>query len=81
MAEAHGLGPDASAVRFDDLSADGQPEACAADVAVGQAFDAEEFLKNVLERFFWDADPAVFDTYFQVMVVDAGREQYGPATR
>lgn len=55
-------------MRFDDLSADGQPEACAADVAVGQAFDAEELVEDVLQRFGRNADTAVLDADLQLMV-------------
>jgi hypothetical protein len=58
-AEAVRLGPDAPAVRLDDLLGDGETEADASDLAVQQTVHAEEFIEDAVDEIWWDAYAAV----------------------
>ncbi len=54
------LRPDATAVRFDDLTADGQTEPGAADAPMRRTLQAEELLEHLVEGVLGDAETAVF---------------------
>jgi hypothetical protein len=54
------------AVGLDDLSGNGQTQACSADVSVRQARDAEEFIEDPLEIFFRDPDAVVAHAHLEL---------------
>ena len=60
MPEAGRLRPDATAVRFDDLTADGQTESGAADAPMRKTLQAEELLEHLVEGVLGDTKTAVF---------------------
>lgn len=59
MPETGRLRPDATAVRFDDLAADGQTQPGAADAPMRQALQAEELLEDLVEGVLGDTKSAV----------------------
>lgn len=50
---------------LDDFSRDGQSQASASNVTVGEAFDAEELVEDVLQSFRRNANAAVPDAHLQ----------------
>src|SRR5712691_5154598 len=73
------LEADAAAVRFDDLAADCEPEACAADLARVRRVDAKELVEHVALLLGRDTEPGIPDGDAGEAAVRLGRELYAPA--